>query len=357
MQSTPKEPLVIVTACDDNYAIGVAAAMRSAIGHVPSDRTVRLFVLDGGITDASKRRLLKSWQAPNVEVAWLLPDLSALRDMHVSGHISISTYLRILLAELLPADIDKAIYLDADTIACRDLVELWSTPLDDAPCAAAHDYFHPFLNPAEALSHPIHCRTLKLNPEPIPNYRELGLDGKSPYFNAGIMLVNVAHWRRERVAARAFECLRTHREHVRYWDQYALNTLFSGQWRILDPRWNQNSHIHRVPSWNLTHFTQEQFQSVVEDPWIIHFDYKPKPWDVESVHPFRRDFFRWLDQTDWRGWRPRRTTREQVALAYGAVSGKVRTAYKSWRTWRRTVLSPAIRPIKHAVLRRKSKAA
>jgi len=361
-ESPGSGPIVVVTACDENYAIGAAAAVRSAIGSVGSERRLRVFVLDGGITDPSKQRLMRSWDAPNVEVAWLLPDLTALGDLEVSGHVTVSTYLRILMAELLPADVQRAIYLDADTIVTHDLNKLWSTDLKDAPCAAVQDYFHPYLNPPETLGHQIFCETVGFNPEPIPNYRELGLQGSAPYFNAGIMLANIDHWRRNRVAARALECLRTNRDHVTYWDQYALNTLFSGQWLPIDPRWNQNTTIFNVGDWKLTHFSQAEFDQIRAAPRIIHFDYKPKPWSLGCAHPFKDLYFHWLDKTDWRGWRPRLTlkdrliqARDQAQAAYD--NWQPQDTYRLWQHVRRKAIAPLVRPLKDLFRRRRSKAA
>jgi len=351
--SPASDPIVVVTACDENYAHGAAAAVRSAIDSVGPTRSLRVFVLDGGITEPTKDRQLRSWRSRNVSVTWLRPDLDAIRDMPVSDHINLSTYLRILMAELLPADVSKAIYLDADTLVLRNLAELWSVPLDDYYCAATQDAFVPVLDPLMAFDHPIHCVTLTMtSPYPIPNFRELGLVGDAPYFNAGIMLVNVARWRRDEVARRGFECLRINGDNVRYWDQYALNTLFSGQWKIVDPRWNQNSHVFRIPSWDLSHYTEDEFQRVKQDPWIVHFDYKPKPWELESTHPFRRHFFQALDRTAWRGWRPRRSFQERTEVI-AKIPGNL---FRSYRRWRQTHWSPLIRTWKYRILGRKKAA-
>jgi len=349
-QSHHDEPLTIVSASDDNYVRGVAAAVRSAIDSLPAGRAARVFVLDGGITDDSKARLRRSWARKNVSIQWLQPDLDAIRDMPVSQHINLSTYLRILLAELLPAEIDRAIYLDADTIVVRNLDELWSHDLEGSFCAATQDAFVPVLDPEEALPHPVHAMTMRgVDPRPIPNYRELGLNATAPYFNAGIMLVNVDRWRKEHVARKAFECLRDNAGAVRYWDQYALNALFSGQWKKVDPRWNQNSHVFRIPNFELSHYTEAEFAAVRTDPWIVHFDYIPKPWDIESRHPFRKLFFRSLDRTAWRGWRPGRTWQARAEIASKAA----KQAYQGYRKWRQTRFSPVVRACKVVLLGRK----
>jgi lipopolysaccharide biosynthesis glycosyltransferase len=332
----------MVTACDENYVRGVAACIRSAIDTLPSGRAAKVYVLDGGLTEASKAKLHVAWQAPNISIEFVQPDLDAIRDMPVSEHINLCTYLRLLVAELLPPDVSQAIYLDADTIVVRNLEELWATPLDVQYCAAAQDAFVPVLDPERTFSHPIHSMTLPdENPLPIPNYQELNLDPSAPYFNAGVMLVNVERWRKENVARRAIQVLRDNAGKVRYWDQYALNIVCYGEWKMLDPRWN-HAHIHRIPSHELSHYSQAEFDTIRTDPWIVHFDFKPKPWDVDCEHPFRKLFFASLDRTPWRGFRPRRPLKERAEIAIQ----KAQDAYEGYRQWRKEHFAPLIRSYK-----------
>jgi lipopolysaccharide biosynthesis glycosyltransferase len=351
-----REPIVIVTASDEKYVRAMAAAIRSAIVSVPWGRKVQVYVLDGGISKQSQARLARSWRKWRVQAHWLRPNLDAIADMPVSHYVSRSTYLRIFTAELLPGKIEKAIYLDADTIVLRNLEHLWNTPLDNAYCAAVQEVFCPVLNPAEVFSHPLHCMTLpNMDPRPIPNYRELGLSGKAAYFNAGIMLVNVERWRKERVAGRGLEILRENLTHARFWDQYALNVLFSGQWKMLDPRWNQNSHVFQLPSWELSHHTEAELEQIRRDPWIVHFNYLPKPWDLKCEHPFRDLFFKHLDGTSWRGWRPQKPG--QPSLADREVHDALTHLYLKYRRWRRNRVSPIARRWRQRLLKPFNRAA
>jgi lipopolysaccharide biosynthesis glycosyltransferase len=353
-RKTFDEPIVIVTACDDNYVRGAAAAVRSAIDSLPTKSQVRVFVLDGGIQESSKEKLLRSWRRDRCEVAWLCPDAGLIQGLPVSEYINLSTYLRLLMAELLPAEIDRAIYLDADTIVVRCLNELWSVRLEGAYCAAVQDVFHPVLDPALALERPTHSMICpNVDPRPISNYRELGLSFDAPYFNAGMMLANIERWRQEQIGRRALACLRDNEGSVRYWDQYALNVLFSGQWKILDPRWNQNSQVFRLPDWKLSHYSEGEYNQVRTDPWIVHFDYRPKPWDLESTHPFRTLFFKHLDRTEWRGWRPQRTLWQQAERAVQMPLA----LYQCYRKWRQTRVSPTVRAWKARLLGQKRRAA
>jgi len=52
--------ITLVSASDDSYAMPLAVTIRSALDHLASGRRLRLYVVDGGLSEANKARLLKS---------------------------------------------------------------------------------------------------------------------------------------------------------------------------------------------------------------------------------------------------------------------------------------------------------
>ena len=241
---------------------------------------------------------------------------------------------------LLPAQ-DRVIFLDADMLVNKDLGELWAIDLGDAPVAAVNDYFTPYLNTRETIGRPTNCDRVPEKSLPVPNYRELGLSGAAGYFNAGVMLINLARWRELDVLHQALDLLRAHRAHVRYCDQYALNVLFSEQWLPLDPRWNQNSNLWAWAGPDDGAFDPRLFRALRRDPWIVHFTWTRKPWHYGCTHPSKRAFFRVVDRTAWRGWRPPAPPRTLVERA--------RESYQNYRAWYRQHISPVARSLKQAV--------
>ena len=138
----------------------------------------------------------------------------------------------------------------------------------------------------------------------MPNYRQLGLRPDAKYFNDGVLLIDVAGWRRIDLPAQLLACLAENREHVAWWDQYALNVVLAGRWRETDRRWNVGIHAFAFPSWEQSPFDAESLRELREDPWIIHFNSAAKPWRAKCEHPWRGEFFRYLDRTAWAGQRP-----------------------------------------------------
>lgn len=295
--------LTLVAAADEAFALPLAVTIRSAAAHLDPASKLCLYVLDGGLSDASKEALQRSWEPDRVHTQWLKPDVQALAGLAASHHVSRATYFRLLIPHILPASVRRAIYLDADLLVRGDLGRLWDEP-QDAPCLAVADAYAPYMDARLSLPNFMHCQRYLANTPPIANYRELGIAATARYFNAGVLVVDLEYWRKHALAEKMLACLRQHSQHVRWWDQYALNVVLAGRWRELDPRWNQCSHVYTFPTWHESPFDEATFRSLRADPWIVHFTAKIKPWHYFCRHPFRREFFRYLDQTDWRGWRP-----------------------------------------------------
>ena len=296
--------VVVVTAADDGYALPLAVTIRSALANLQPARRMRLYVLDGGLSDESKSRLLRSWGTNRLTVDWIAPDRTTVEGLEISRHVNLVTYFRLLMSAVLPSDVTRAIYLDADLLVRADLSRLWDEPQAGMACLAVADTAAPCIDASLALPSYARCKRYLAAARPIGNYRELGLDPAGRYLNGGVMVADLKLWRAERMAEKMLRCLREYRQHVRWWDQYALNVVLAGQWRQLDPRWNQGAHAYTFPTWQESPFEQEMFSALRHDPWIVHFTSRNKPWHYFCRHPFRRQFFATVDETEWRGWRP-----------------------------------------------------
>ena len=300
-----RDPIVVLAA-DDRFAMPLAATVRSALDNLAPDRKLRLYVMDGGIKDATKERLMRSWPAGRYSIEWLTVNASALAGLPTSGHINLVSYYRILIARVLPAELQRAIYLDADLIVRTDLSRLWDQELSGQSCLAAQDCSAPYLDSADALANYRECGSYLGSVQPVPNFRELGLKPDAAYFNAGVLLIDLAAWRNSDLSRQSLECLEQHRQHVLWWDQYALNVVLAGRWGALDARWNQGTHVFMYPTWQQSPFDRETYEQLRNDPFIVHFTTRTKPWMPLCQHPFRTEFFDYLNRTDWAGWRPSR---------------------------------------------------
>jgi lipopolysaccharide biosynthesis glycosyltransferase len=324
-----RDPIVVLAA-DDNFAMPLAATVRSALDNLAPDRKLRIYVLDGGIKDVTKQRLLQSWPEARYSIEWLKVDETALAGLPISGHINVISYYRVLIPRVLPLDVHRVIYLDADLIVRTDLAQLWDHDLSGRLCLAAQDCAAPYLDSSQALANYPLCVPHLGAAKPIRNFRELGLEPQGAYFNAGVLLIDLAAWRNVDLSTQLLVCLKQHRQHVLWWDQYALNVVLANRWGMLDARWNQGSHVYAYPTWEQSPFDRQTYVQLREDPYIVHFTSRAKPWQPLCRHPFRGAYFTYINRTAWADWHPPRL---EVALAVGKT---LERRLRLGRNWLRT---------------------
>ena len=182
-------------------------------------------------------------------------------------------WYRIFLPELLPA-LDRVLYLDADTLVLGSLDALWRTDLGGHPLAAVRNV---------------------IDPEDRHHLAELGLPDDAPYFNSGVLLINLEAWRRDDCTTRLLEVARQQGAAFLWADQDALNLVFRDRCLLLHPRWNcQNSLC--IGAGGRKVFGAQAVEEATQQPGILHFEGPDvrKPWHYLSEHPYRAQYWRHL---------------------------------------------------------------
>jgi lipopolysaccharide biosynthesis glycosyltransferase len=169
-----------------------------------------------------------------------------------SDRINTASYLRLFLPTAFASDYDRMLYLDADIfLAGGDLSRLLDVELlADHPIAAVR------------TSH----QRNKLRRH-MPEFKLLGLPAV-PYFNAGVLLIDVPRWEKSGSLERALKIIREHSDALAMHDQSVLNLVFRGRWSELSVDWN----------WMYS----GRFSYMIEacDPFLIHFAGRIKPWNT-----------------------------------------------------------------------------
>jgi lipopolysaccharide biosynthesis glycosyltransferase len=182
---------------------------------------------------------------------WLSPGTGAVRELPVRNHVTVVTYFRLLIPELLPLAIKKAIYLDCDVLVEGDLSKLWEEELGDNYILAAQG----------------RGRKRLVATSPLALIPEVTFDPNDQYFNAGVLVLNLERLREGEVAKKAIEFCRKWGDVILHADQDALNAMSIGRWRRLDQVWNQ--FINEGPNYNFVQHIPGG---------ILHFSSGWKPW-------------------------------------------------------------------------------
>jgi lipopolysaccharide biosynthesis glycosyltransferase len=293
------DSLVIACASDSGYALPLAVMLRSLIANLGPRSQVEVYCVDDGISSADKAKVLAS-VTDRLTLHWLEPSRSALSGLPTWGRMPRTTYQKLTLGEWLPEHAEKVIWLDCDLLLLDDIMPLWDADLGKWHVLAVPDQRVPLLSSRFGVA----------------AYRELGLAAEAKYFNAGVLLIDLARWRRDDVAGRAINYLNTYRDQVFFWDQEALNAVLAGKWGELDPAWNRNPTIDHLIRSRRPSDADSTAGRRSEEIRIAHFSGNLKPWNCAGSSPHHDLYFRYLDQTAWSGWRPARTWKGVWSQAY-----------------------------------------
>ena len=193
------------------------------------------------------------------------------------SYLTAATLLRLQLPSILEG-VDRVIYLDSDLIVLKDITTLFDTDLLDLPLAACLDFW---LTCAPALAPPGWAAEewLKFLHEMV------GLADHKTYFNAGVLVMDLARFRSTNLMRAAEAFLEQKNYKTVYVDQDGLNHVINGAFVRLDPRWNV------LGSRTATDFGDTA--AINSDPWIVHYAGPNKPWNCEGrrITPWHRHFW------------------------------------------------------------------
>lgn len=271
---TDKETIVIVVACDNHYVPLLAALMKSIETNHRTGEPILFFILDDGISGRSRKKLTASVSPGMFTIKWVAKSSVIPAGMNIpydNSSYPLIIHMRMFIPYFVPEEYEKVIYMDVDMIVNGDISELWHTDLMGKTIGAVIDVRIREFGSRTAIS----------------NYRELGFEATTRYFNTGLLLMNTRQWRETDMTPRVFECVETNMQYANYPDQYGLNVVFANNWTEIDTRWSWSAE-----EWN-------------PEARLIHFIWrKPIYKSYMNEERYRAMFFRYLDQTPWKGFVP-----------------------------------------------------
>jgi lipopolysaccharide biosynthesis glycosyltransferase len=300
------------------YSIPLAAAIGGVLAHLDPQAPVRFWLLDLGLEHSARRRVeraIKRSPIPSATLEWVTLRPDAIRNLETTGHLRPATYARLLLPSALPDAVKTIVFLDSDIVVRSDLTFLTQLDLGPSPLAGVQDYV---------------VETVGGSRSAISELTPRAADAK--YFNGGVLVFNLALWRREALADQIFEFAARH-EPLPLADQDALNGVIH-DWFELSPDWNVQSRIFWLSDAPRTAFVRELDDaraSLLEDAKIMHFSGPSKPWEPWDKHPrvalWRKSLQRsrclgWREQLRWSAaYLPRRAI-ARLALPLRSIVGR-----------------------------------
>lgn len=274
----------IVLATDDNFVQHCCVVIASVLAN---NKNVSFYIFTEGLKSDNENKLKDLAEKMGGELKICLIDSNVVSQFpmppYMSSHISIATYYRLFVERVLPKSIDRVIYMDCDIVVRNSLQPLWDTDMTERAIAAVYQF---------------NAWAIKNN-----SFERLGYDVKYGYFNAGMLLINLAFWREHSVTEQLMDFIKDKFSQIHSHDQDVLNAVLHEFVKPLSYTWNC------LPSFfDKDKLTFPDFVDYTEDitsPVVIHYVYKPKPWQRECTNPYKDDYYKYLDMTAYKGWRPK----------------------------------------------------
>nr|WP_319391659.1 glycosyltransferase [uncultured Cohaesibacter sp.] len=276
-----QHPVNLVFATDKNYIPYTAVTLASLLYNCTENVDIKVYILLD--SKLSNDDLVKFEDLKNIkyfELIQVVVDGSLFENVKTTKGITIATYYRLLIHQLLPEDVDRALYLDGDLIIRKSICDLYSFKFDGALFAGVEDSISILYN------------------------RKFGCKEDDNHINAGVLLMNVGLMRSINFTELVELYLESNRYRLVLGDQQIINELFGFSIKYLPVQWNVHGSMF-VKGWvrdfvgKKNNMNISEASKAIADPSIIHYTYTRKPW-MSLEHPKSDEWFNYLNLTPYK---------------------------------------------------------
>ena len=249
----------IMISIDSNYIIPAKVMLKSLSVNVKENLDV--FLLYSRLDDDQIKKFSEFCaEKCNAIMHPIYMDTQFFNGLPVNDRFPVEACFRILAPFILPDDIDRILWLDADVIVKDNISGLYEMEMGERAIAAARDQGSPIV-----ISE---C------------YKRLKLQNNSVYFNSGVLLFDLNKVRKNWSKDSFYEWINNIQVRLEYPDQDILNLVFEKDCRICSDKWN-----YQIKSW--TEIKEEDMRNAA----VIHYVGPYKPWS-----------YKYENKTKWIWW-------------------------------------------------------
>ena len=273
----------IVCCLDKDYLMPLGVMIYSLCENNKNE-DITFHIVHNNLTSLEENSLRKTTNKYDKRIFFYTINYSDLSNITIGNReqqkLSISTYFRLFIGDILPKHVKKIIYLDGDIIVCDNLRELWNIDIEDKALAGVPD-------------DNLFYGDIKLT------YNRLKYAPNLGYFNAGVLLINLQYWREHNVIDNFLRLIESKVIFIHH-DQDILNYTFREQKIFIPLKYNLMSGFllepqYRKISWEYN----EEIEQSAKEPVIIHYT-GIKPWYKECDHPYKKEFLKYKALTEWK---------------------------------------------------------
>lgn len=273
--------LVVAYSCNENYIQQTGISMISLLENNRNFEGVTIYFIYKDVSNSSLE-LLRSICLKYERVFIDIPFEKLCYDLDITQigrHIE-TIYTKVFFSRIV--GLEKVIYLDSDTIVVNSLSDLWNTSLDGC-----------YMGVVETLTK-------------FKSLLDIPLD--QPFFNDGVVLVNVKYCRENNLIEKIFEIIKEFNGNPPVLSEGALNKACLGRVKYLSLRFNLMAGILYLCRNNVDylasklHSTKEDLMDSCNHPVIIHFlsAFYSRPWYISCTHPYKAYYLKYKKISPWK---------------------------------------------------------
>lgn len=283
----------VVYCCSNLFCEVCAVSIVSLFENNKHLAKINVFVIDDHITDKNKSRIFSMVKNYNRDIHFIsLPDPSEFYNdkrftINSLGH----TYGRLILGDILPSNVDRIISLDSDTIILDKIDELWCTNMKNYPIAGVDD-----------------CMGQ------IALVKTQHLKADSIHCNAGMYLINLSIWRKERWTNQFYQYIKQLFDQniaLGGYEEEVITKIVGERMMILPPKFNLMT-LEQVFTYKellrfrqpLQYYSEEEIVEAKKYPVITHttnfFYIRKRIYEENSDHPMRNQYVKYRKMTPWK---------------------------------------------------------
>lgn len=174
----------------------------------------------------------------------------------------VEVYFRIFASNYLPQDLDRILYLDADTIVINPLKELYETDFEENYYIAATH--------VKKVLHKL-------------NEIRLNIKEDEPYINTGVLLINLKALRTIHIEKEVKEFIEKNEKKLLLPDQDILVSILGNKIKLVDSL-KYNLGERTLNTYNINHpKNQIGLRWICRNTVIIHYFGRNKPWNKQYI--------------------------------------------------------------------------
>lgn len=265
---------------DNNYVTHCATVIASIIENNHNHCNISFHLISADLSNSNKSKL-NQWINEKKELYHIyFYDIDqAIFDNFPLGqtYLNITCYYRLLIPTLL-TEINKAIYLDCDTIVLGSLEGLWNTNIENKTWAGVRDRINDYIRVYNRLDYPL----------------------AYGYFNDGVMLLNLDEMRKVDMLSISKDIESNIPLALKNHEQDILNKIFYKNKQALDFKYNLLEYYLYTEDW--LYLDRKYYPEIVEackNPVIVHFCMPQKPWHIECINPYKELYYKYRKMTPW----------------------------------------------------------